>query len=378
MKILFTGGGSGGHIFPILSIVQELKELSSYQETAEPVFLFYLGPKDNFAPLLEREGVNVKGVLTGKLRRYFTPLALVENFFDLFFKIPLGVFQSFWQLFWWAPDVVFSKGGYGSLPVVIAAWLLRIPLILHESDAVAGFCNKLMARFAIEVFVSFPETKGLPSNKMLVVGNPIRRGLLEGSAKEAKKLLNLTGEKPVILIINGSQGAQKINEMILDILPEWLKYFELVHITGPKHFEQTKKEAQIILKEEFKKYYHPVGFLEEEQLKHIFAACNLVIARAGAGTIFEIAALAKPSILIPLPSAAQNHQLLNAYAFSKEGATLVIEHANLTPHFLLEKARYLFSHPQELNKLSRQAWEFSRPKAGKIIAEYLIAYLTQA
>lgn len=376
MKILFTGGGTGGHIFPILAIVQEIKKLSSKEEEAEPVFLLYMGPKDKFAPLLKREGVRVKGILTGKMRRYFTPLALLQNLIDLVFKIPLGTLQAFFTLFFWAPDVIFSKGGYGSLPVVLAGRLLQIPVILHESDIAPGFANRLLAKLAMEIFVSFPQTQDLPPDKMLLVGNPIRQELLEGSVEEGQRIFQLTGEKPVVLIMGGSQGAQRINDMILNILPEWVKYFEILHLTGPKHFESISREAEVVLRQDLKKYYHPVGFLEREQLKHAFAGCHLIVSRAGSGTIFEIAALGKPSILIPLPEAAQDHQLKNAYSFAKAGATIVIEHANLTPHFLLEKIRYLFSHPEEFKRLAQKAREFARPKAGKIIAEYLIAFLT--
>jgi UDP-N-acetylglucosamine--N-acetylmuramyl-(pentapeptide) pyrophosphoryl-undecaprenol N-acetylglucosamine transferase len=375
MKILFTGGGTGGHIFPILAIAQEIKNLLSKQEGTEPVFLFYLGPKDNFTSILEKQGIKVNSILCGKIRRYFSPLVLLQNLIDIFFKIPLGILQSFFLLFFRAPDVIFSKGGYGSFPVVLAGCLLRIPTILHESDAAPGFVNKFFARFAIEIFVSFPETEDFPPNKVLVVGNPIRQEILRGSGEQGKKMFNLTGEKPIILVMGGSQGAVKINEMVLSILPEWLKHFELLHITGVKNYETTKKEAEVVLDSVLKKYYHPVGFLEEEQLKHAYAACHLIISRAGSGSIFEIAALNKPSILVPLPTAAQDHQLKNAYAFARAGATIVIEQADLVPHLLLEKIKTLFSRPEEFQKLVEKSQEFARIKADKIIAGYIISYL---
>jgi UDP-N-acetylglucosamine--N-acetylmuramyl-(pentapeptide) pyrophosphoryl-undecaprenol N-acetylglucosamine transferase len=374
MKILFTGGGTGGHIFPIIAIVRQIKKTAENQQTLR---LYYLGANDKIgsAFLLEREGVKVKIIFSGKIRRYFTPLSFLLNLFDIFFKIPLGILQAFFQLFILAPDLIFSKGGYGSLPVVISGWLLQIPIFLHESDIEPGFANKILGKFALEIFVSFPETKGFPPEKILVVGNPIRKEILEGSLKEAKEIFHLTGEKPVILIMGGSQGAQKINDLILDILPEWLKHFELIHITGPRHYERIKKEAEVIILPEFKKYYHPVGFLEEAHLRHAYKACNFIVSRAGAGSIFEIAAIGKPSILIPLPGAARDHQLKNAYALARAGGTIVIEQANLTPHFLLERIRYLFGQPEDFKRIAQKALDFAKPKAAEIIASYIVSYL---
>lgn len=374
LKIVFTGGGTGGHIFPIVAVVREIKKITQ----SEQVALYYLGANDKigFVSSLKKEGVKVKTILTGKIRRHFDPLALIQNFIDVFVKIPLGIVQSFFSLFFMAPDVIFSKGGYGSLPVVFAGFVLRVPIFLHESDSKAGLVNRILVKFAMEVFVSFPKTKKFPANKMLVVGNPIRTELLKGSVAEGQKLFQITGKKPVILIIGGSQGAESMNNLILDILPEWLESFELIHLTGQHHYESIKKEVQVLLSPELKKYYHPVSFLEEGELKSAFAVSHLIISRAGAGSIFEIAALGKPSILIPLPAAAQNHQLKNAYALLEAGATIVIEQANLTPHLVLRKTKHIFSRPEDFKELSQKAWNFAKPKAGKIIAEYIMAYLT--
>lgn len=377
MKIVFTGGGTGGHILPILAIVRELKKISCQQIPSKPLFLYYLGPKNKlFLPLLKKEGVKVHSIFCGKIRRYFNLFSFFQNLFDIFFKIPFGFFQAFFKLFFLAPDVIFSKGGYGSLPVVISGFLLQIPIILHESDIRAGFVNKFASKFAIEIFVSFPQTKGFPKDKMLVVGHPIREEILKGDPKEGKIKFNLTEKKPVILFLGGSQGATRINEILLNILPEWLKFFEILHVTGIKNLKQVKKEAKVLLTKENEKYYHPIGFLDEKSLSLAFSVSHLIISRAGAGSIFEIAALGKPSILLPLPEAAQNHQAENAYAFAKNKACFVLEEANLTPHFLLERARYILGHPELYKKMAQAAREFARPKAARIIAEYLLAYLS--
>jgi UDP-N-acetylglucosamine--N-acetylmuramyl-(pentapeptide) pyrophosphoryl-undecaprenol N-acetylglucosamine transferase len=303
MKIVFTGGGTGGHVFPIIAIIRELKKISRQFE------FFYIGPKDEFAQdFLFGGGVKVKWITCGKFRRYLNFKSFFQNFLDLF-KIPIGIFQAFFYLFFLNPDLIFSKGGFGSLPAVIAGWVLRIPIFLHESDAVPGLANRFLAKLSHEIFVSFPRTLYLPKDKIVVVGNPIRIELLRGNRKEAMEYFNITGEKPVILVLGGSQGAQRINDKILTILNELLENFELIHQTGTKNFREVTAEAEVIIKKELKKYYHPFPFLEEDGLKKAYAICDLVVARAGSGTIFEITALGKPSILIPLPESAQNHQV---------------------------------------------------------------------
>ena len=371
MKILFTGGGTAGHIFPIIAIVREMRKNYPYGGFE----FYYVGPKDKFAAdLLSGEGIEVKTILAGKVRRYFS----FKNITDIF-KLPVGILQAFYHIFVISPDVIFSKGGYGSIATSISGRILMVPIFLHESDISPGLANRIVGKFALEIFISFPiqKTEYFPAKKMLSVGNPLRKEILAGSKKEAKKLLELTGEKPVILILGGSQGAQRINDKILSTLPNILEDYEIIHQTGKKNFEQVKKEAEIVITKELKKYYHPFSFLNEEELSHAYQAADLIISRAGAGTIFEIAAVERPSILVPLPESAQNHQIKNAYTFAENGAALVIEETNFTPHFVLERIKYLFSQPEKLKEMAERAKEFSRPNAARIIAEYIVAYLSQ-
>lgn len=371
-KILFTGGGTAGHVLPIIAIIREIRRLKP-----EGFEFFYLGPRDEFGSiLLSQEGVKIKEILAGKIRRYVGIKSILQNLFDLLIKAPIGVFQSFFYIFFLAPDLIFSKGGYGSLPGVIAGWILQTPIFLHESDVTPGLANKILGKFSLEIFVSFPKTEYFSLKKMIEVGNPIRREILEGSRAGAKELFKLRGGKPVILILGGSQGAQKINDTILTVLPQLLEKFELIHVTGEKNFEGVKAEAEAVIPENLEKYYHLFPFLKEVELKHAYQGADLIISRAGSGTIFEIAAVGKPSILIPLPTAAQNHQIKNAYAYSRTGATIVIEEPNLTPYFFFEKLKYLFSHPEELEKMAKAARKFARPEAAKIIANYIVEYLT--
>lgn len=364
MKIVFTGGGTAGHIFPIVAIVREMKKIRPNSDLK----LFYIGPKhQQGAVWLTEEQIKIKTILGGKLRRYFS----LKNFID-FFKIPIGILEALFWLFFLAPDFVFSKGGYGSSPVAFAAWVLGIPLFLHESDTVPGLASKIQSRWATEIFTSFPETEYFPKKKMICIGNPIRQELLDGNKEDAKEIFKLQGGKPLILVIGGSQGAQTINNLLLEILPELLEEFEIVHQIGEKNYQEIQTEAGIIIRDGQKPYYHPLPFLNENQLKHILAACDFVVSRAGAGTLFEIAAARKPALLIPLSSAAQDHQVKNAYAFVNNGGGEVLEEENLRPNFFLVRLRALFSRPDILQAMAENSGVFARPKAAQIIANYLV------
>jgi len=375
MKILFTGGGTAGHIFPIIAVVRELRKMGSDAR------FFYAGPKDDFGEvILSQEGIKIKWILAGKIRRYLGWKSILQNIIDVLFKMPLGFVQSFFHVFALAPDLIFSKGGYGSLGTALAGQILQVPVILHESDVAPGLANRFIGKFASKIFVAFPvaQTEYFSEDKMIAVGNPVRTELLNGNAEKAKEYFDLTSEKPIILILGGSQGAQAVNDLLLAILPQILTDFEIIHQTGSKNLEQLKAEAKVVVvDEELARRYHPIGFLKEVELRDAFEICDLVVSRAGSGSIFEIAACQKPSILIPLSSSAQDHQLKNAYAYAQNKAAIVMEEANLTPRFFLEKIKYLFANPDELQKMSQAAKEFSRSNSAKLIAQYIINSLTK-
>lgn len=354
---------------PIIAIVREIRRIAPKELL---LTFYYIGPKDPFGDMLiSQEGIEIKNILAGKIRRYFTWRSLLENVADLF-KIPIGILQSFFYVFVFAPDLILSKGGYGSFPAVFAGWILQVPIFLHESDVSPGLASKVQSPFAFKIFTSFPKTEYFSLKKVIYAGNPIRREILEGSKEEARKIFNLTLEKPVILITGGSQGAQKINDTILDILPGLLDNFELIHVCGENNLKQIGAEAKAVITKEAEKYYHLYPFLKEIEIKHAYLAADLIISRAGSGSIFEIAAVGKPSILVPLSGSAQNHQIKNAYAYGQEGTTIVMEEENLTPHFFLEKLKYLFSHHEELEKMSIAAKSFAKPEAARLIAQYLL------
>jgi len=372
MRILFTGGGTGGHIFPIVAIIRKIKEICP----KKGIEFFYVGPDDEFGKkFFPKEGVKTKTVLTGKFRRYFNLRSFFENLFDLV-KIPLGTVQAFLFLISIRPRVIFSKGGFGSLPVVFAAWPLGIPIFLHESDAAPGLSNKILSRFALKIFVSFPETEYFNPSKTILAGNPVRENLLLNLEKKeiARKYFGLIGDKPIILILGGSQGSQRINEKILEALPEILKNFGVIHQCGRENFEEMNKRINWE-KEEIKRNYRLFAFLKEKELSRAYSACDLVISRAGSGTIFEIAAFSKPSILIPLPESAQNHQLKNALSFAKNGAALVLEEKRFQLRSFLDMLTSLFSRPERLKRMSEASSRFSKPDAAGTIARYILNFL---
>ncbi len=376
MKIVFTGGGSGGHIFPIVAIVRQIKKIYK----GKNLELYYIGPKEGKGiELLEKEGVKIKVILAGKFRRYFS----IKNFFDVI-KIPIGFIQSFFWLFLLAPDLIFSKSGYGSFPVAAVSAFLSIPLFLHESDAVPSRTSRIEAKWALQIFTSFPKKINggggkniFPEDRIINVGNPIRESIISGSREEAKKVFGIDSSRKTVLIIGGSQGSAKINEIILEILSDLLNDFNVIHQIGDRNFKEIKMEAKAILFDsEKRERYYPYPFLDEFLMKNALAVSDLVVCRAGAGTIFEIAAAGKPAILIPLSSSAQNHQVVNAYSFAEIGGGEVVEEKNLKPHFILEKIRYFLNNEGLLKEMSGASKMFSRPKSAKIIASYIVEYLT--
>lgn len=366
MRILLTGGGTGGHLTPLVAVARELKKVFQEKGLPQPEFLF-VGPDSFSEELFQKENIASKIILAGKFRRYFSLL----NFLDIL-KFPVGLSQAIWQVFIFMPDIVFSKGGFGSVPAVLASRLFRIPVLLHESDTIPGLANKFMARFAKKIAVSFSSTLGYFSvKKTALTGNPIRDNIIGGAQEQAKQIYGLGGNKPVIFIFNGSQGAQPINEKILQVLPQLLQKYELIWQTGAANFNQITEEVKQIIGS-LPENCHIVGFMDENQIAAAFAAASLVIARAGSSTIFEIAACGKPSILIPLPSSASGHQRENAFEYAKTGAAVVIEQSNLTPNLFLNEISQLISNPELLQKMSACAQSFAKPFAARQIAEEIL------
>lgn len=366
MRIALTGGGTGGHLFPLIAIARELKNISLERGIYDTEIVFF-GPKTTDESLylsLSEEGIKFEPIMSGKLRRYFS----LQNPVDII-KLFIGLFQAQWKLFRFMPDVIFSKGGYGSLPIVIVGWMFGIPIIIHESDSIPGLVNKISGRFAKRIAIAFPSaSKYFDGSKVAIVGNPTREDLRTGSQDEAKKIFNLKGDKPLILIMGGSQGAQAINDLMMTIIDDLLLRFEIILVCGEKNYKNLHNEAKARLNQQQWEYFHLYPFLKSE-IKHAFTSANLIISRAGSGSIFEIAYLGKPSIIIPLPNSAQDHQLENAYEYSRYGASIVIEQQNLTPHLFLDNITRIISDDQLSKQMSENALKFASPNAARKIAE---------
>lgn len=365
MRIVFTGGGTGGHLFPLIAVAKEIKNQHE---------ILYIGPDDFAKEILIKENFPCRFIFSGKWRRYFSVL----NFIDIL-KIFLGVIQSFWILWFWMPDAIFSKGGYGSFPVVFVGWFYHIPILIHESDAMPGVTNKIAAHFAKRIAVSFLKTKEyFPPDKTALIGNPVRKEIFAENKEEARKTFNISSEKPVLLIMGGSQGSKIINDIVLKVLPELTEKCEVIHISGAKDYEFISANLAKILKTEEivnydpKIYYHLYPFLDENTLKYAYLLTDVIVSRAGAGSIFEIASVGKPSILIPLEMSASDHQKNNAFEYAKNGGTIVLEEPNLTPHLFLEKIFYLVDNQELRQKMSEGAKSFAKLDASEKIAEELL------
>ena len=313
-KIILTGGGTAGHVTPNLALLPRLKELGFEVN--------YIGSYNGMEKaLVEKEGVPYYGISSGKLRRYFD----LKNFSDPF-RVIKGFREAKHLMKTLRPDVVFSKGGFVTVPVVLAAHRAHIPVVLHESDMTPGLANRLCLSSADVICTNFPETvDSLPGDKAVLTGTPIRSALLSGDAERGLAFCHLAGEKPVLLVMGGSLGATPVNDRIREILPKLLGRFEVVHLCG---------KGKLAPSLEGTPGYVQFEYISEE-LPDLFALADVVVSRAGANAICELCALAKPNLLIPLSAAAsRGDQILNARSFEKQGFSVVLEEEEIRPDLL--------------------------------------------
>lgn len=337
-RIILTGGGTAGHVTPNIALLPGLKELG-YD-------IHYIGSYNGIEKeLIEQFGIPYHGISSGKLRRYFS----TQNFSDPF-RVLKGFGEAKKLMKSLKPDVIFSKGGFVSVPVVIAGKQCHVPTIIHESDMTPGLANKLSIPSAKKVCCNFPETLTfLPKGKAVLTGSPIRQELLTGDRKAALELTGLTEEKPVILIVGGSLGSIAVNNAVRAILPELLKDFQVIHLCGQGKFSEEHKDL---------KGYVQFEYVNQE-LKDLFALTDIVISRAGANAICEILALRKPNLLIPLSAnASRGDQILNARSFERQGFSMVLEEEELNDTLLLESIHKLYkekdSYIEAMNQSPQQ------------------------
>ena len=369
MKILFTGGATGGHFYPIIAVAEAIEDISREQKLVEPQ-LYFAAPDPYERDQLVAHDITFVPTAAGKVRNYFSVL----NFFDLF-KTAWGIIRSVIRIFFLYPDVVFGKGGYTSFPTLLAARLFRIPVVIHESDAVPGKVNRWAGKFAAYIAISFDlAAQYFPKEKVALTGNPVRKEAQYPALEGAHEFLKLEKEIPTVFILGGSQGAVALNDVVLDALSLLLTKYQIVHQTGQANIKEVEGRAKIILQtSEFKERYKPFGYLGDLAMKMAAGACVVVVSRAGS-TIFEIALWGKPSILVPLPPevAAEDHQTKNAYAYAHAGACSVIEQGNLLPAVLASEIDRIVEHPEVIAKMSESAKHFARPDAARIIAQKLL------
>lgn len=369
MKILLTGGGTGGHFYPLIAVARALKDRAEAERIVE-MDLIFAAPAPYDETMLREEGIAFIKTAAGKARRYFSLMNIIDPF-----KTAWGIVKAVFAIYLNFPDVVFSKGGYGSFPALVAARIFGIPVIIHESDVVPGRVSTWSAKFAKRIAVAFPQAaKYFPAEKVAYTGNPVRREVIGGSEEEAAEIFNLEpGLKTTILVLGGSQGAEPVNNVLLDILPELVRSTQVIHQTGAGNFKEIEGRAGLVLaNSEFKRRYHPVAFLDEGALRNASKVATLVVARASAGFLFELALWSRPAILIPLPRAAQDHQRENAYAYARAGACVVLEEQNVTPHILLAEIQKVLANPEAMQKMSQAAQSFAKVDAAERIADEII------
>lgn len=334
-KIVLTGGGTAGHVTPNLALVPKLLE--------EGWTVSYIGAYEGIEKgLVEKEKIPYYAVSTGKLRRYLS----AKNFSDIF-RVVKGVKEAAGLIKMLKPDVVFSKGGFVAVPVVLGAKMNGVPVIIHESDITPGLANKIASPFATKICTTFPETlQYLPKKKGINTGTPIREGLFQGSAEKGRKLCGFLGSKPVIMMMGGSLGSVKINTQLRLILPRLLKDFQVVHICGKGNIN---KGLEGLLG------YRQFEYVSNE-LPHIIAVADCIISRAGSNSISEFLALKKPNLLIPLSAkASRGDQILNAASFEAQGFSLVLKEEDMIEDTLEKQIRFLYENRQEYIKKMEQS-----------------------
>ncbi len=349
--IVLTGGGTAGHVTPNIAMIPTLQE-KGFQ-------ISYIGSYDGIEKkLIEEMGISYYGISSGKLRRYFD----VKNFTDPF-KVIKGFFEAKKLIKKLNPDVVFSKGGFVTVPVVVAAKLSKVPAIIHESDMTPGLANKLCLPFCTKVCCNFPEAiKNLPAKKAVLTGTPIRQELLSGNKDAALKFTGLSSNKPVIMIIGGSLGSVIVNNAVRKILPELLKDFQVIHLCGKGKVDDSLKNQKGYVQYEYIK----------DELADLFALSDIIISRAGANAICEISALKKPNLLIPLSAnASRGDQILNARSFERLGYSKVIEEEQLTDSLLLNEIQDLYKNKDNfIQKMNQSKQSDSIGQIVNILCEY--------
>ncbi len=377
MRIVLAGGGTGGHFYPLIAVAEQIQAISKEQKLLPPD-LVYMAPSPYDKDALFEHNITYIPIAAGKQRRYMSFLNVID-----IFKIAWGIVKAVIRMYFVLPDVVFSKGGFASVPVLFAARFFRIPVIIHESDSVPGRANAWAAKFAKRIAISYPETGALFEKlskkekeklpKIALTGNPVRHTLETLAPAGAYEFLKLEKDIPTILVLGGSQGAQAINEALIEALPKLVERYNVIHQTGEKHFDIVKETARLILEgNAHADRYRPFPFLNVLAMRMAAGIADIVISRAGSGSIFEIADWGKPSIIIPIPEDVSRDQRSNAFSYARSGAAVVIEQANLTPNLIFSEVTRILESSTEKQRMSEAARAFARSDAARVIAQEIL------
>lgn len=362
MRIGLVGGGTGGHFYPLMAVAETLREQPEQPE------LYYFGPDPYSQSDLVAHNITYASCPAGKLRLYFS----IQNFFDPF-RTFFGLFVALWKLYLIYPDVIFSKGGYTSVPVLLAARFLRIPVVIHESDTVPGRANLLAKSFARYIAISYQEAaEHFPAGKTALTGIPIRRALLTADP-DPYGTLGIPNDLPLIYVTGGSSGAERLNNLILRCLDELLPMARIYHQTGESHVKGLALTVDSLITDPtLRSRYHLVGTLPAHQVNALLSAASVVITRAGSTTLFEIGIHGTPSIVIPIPEDVSRDQRSNAYAFARSGGATVMEEHNLTEALLVAEIRSIIGSRETWQAMSAAAKQFVPTDAAAKIAASLL------
>lgn len=371
MKIVVTGGGTGGHFYPLMAVAESIQKQARDQKLVEPR-IYYVGP-DAYNPkeLFDR-GIDFVRVPAGKRRINPKGIGKIKNVFDIF-RMGIGCLIGLIKMFFLFPDVVFAKGGYASFPTLFAARVLGIPVIIHESDSVPGRVNMWAGKFAKRVAVSFKESSEyFDEKKVAYTGNPVRVELTNPLKTGAFEYLQLDKELPVIAVLGGSTGAKKINDVMMGSINELIKTYQIIHQVGKANIETVRGMSKLVIGgSTHPERYKPVDYLNTMSMRMLGGIADVIVSRAGS-QLFEIALWGVPSVMIPITDSHGDHQRKNAFNYARSGACVVIEESNLTPQILINEIGRIINDRGLHDTMAESAKKFARTDAADVIAHEVL------
>jgi UDP-N-acetylglucosamine--N-acetylmuramyl-(pentapeptide) pyrophosphoryl-undecaprenol N-acetylglucosamine transferase len=371
MKILLTGGGTGGHFYPLIAVAEEIREVTHKEKLLAPKIYYMANSPYNSKVLFDQE-IEYIHVSAGKKRINPQGISKLLNLLDVF-KMGFGIMTAVIKMYFIMPDVIFAKGGYVSYPALCAGKFFKIPIIIHESDSVPGRVSKWAGKFATKIAVSYKEASVFfDEKKVAYTGNPVRTEISQILSTGAAEYLGLEENVPVIFVTGGSTGAKIINNIILESLPRLVEKYQVIHQTGKLNFQEVKGSADVILENNpHRNRYKPYDYLNALSMRMSAGAARVIISRGGS-QIFEIALWEVPAIIIPITDSNGDHQRKNAYNFARSGGCIVVEEANLNVDIILNEVNRIVNDNHVRETMINGMKEFRRPDAAKLIAKEIL------